>query len=188
MIFKLSSNNLQYYLKNIIDGSYNLYELHINTHENIKNIIYYIDKTKYNLNKFKKKLNNNEILAYIDVLWNTKNNTIYIKYVMSKKRKIGTFLLTMSFSEANRNNINNISLDDCSDFFQQTNNIYLKLGLKYVNDKYPEMYGNTSDFDINDLNPINDYIYAQKLTSDGKHQIIDINDEHNDFIYATIIS
>jgi N-acetylglutamate synthase-like GNAT family acetyltransferase len=38
-------------------------------------------------------------------------------------------------------NINTVTLDDDSDRYKQPNNLYIKLGFKYVSNSGPEMYG-----------------------------------------------
>jgi ribosomal protein S18 acetylase RimI-like enzyme len=51
----------------------------------------------------------------------------------------GSILLYNLIEYCKNNEINNITLDDMSDRFNQQNNIYIKFGFKYIMEGFPEM-------------------------------------------------
>lgn len=67
----------------------------------------------------------------------------YINYmkVLRKYRGMGlaTCLLWHLYDILNKEGIKYIELDDCSDLYRDRNNIYLKIGAKYIEENGPEM-------------------------------------------------
>ena len=51
----------------------------------------------------------------------------------------GSIILSNLIDYCINNQINNITLDDMSDRFNQKNNIYLKFGFRYIENGFPEM-------------------------------------------------
>jgi hypothetical protein len=55
----------------------------------------------------------------------------------------GSRLLKRAVSDALEAGIHLVTLDDTSDRFHQPHNLFLKAGMHYVADGYPEMIGDT---------------------------------------------
>ena len=55
------------------------------------------------------------------------------------RRGLATFLLQYLFTWARQRGYNTLQLDDCSDLFGHPNNLYLKLGFRYIVAGQPEM-------------------------------------------------
>lgn len=71
------------------------------------------------------------------------NKMGYINYmeVLIEYRGIGiaTCLLWYLYDILNKEGIKCVELDDCSDLYRDKNNIYLKVGAKYIEETCPEM-------------------------------------------------
>jgi ribosomal protein S18 acetylase RimI-like enzyme len=72
-----------------------------------------------------------------------KENRGYINYidVLEKYRGKGmaTCLLWNLYDILYKNGVKCIEFDDCSDLYRDKNNIYLKIGAKYIEESGPEM-------------------------------------------------
>lgn len=82
------------------------------------------------------------VIGYCHCSYN--GNTIIINdlFVNEKYRhcNYGTTIITYVLKEAKQNNMIMSELDDMSNNYRKKNNIYLKLGYKYVNQYEPEMF------------------------------------------------
>ena len=107
-------------------------------------VIYYIFKDELSFDLIKKYYHN--LYAIIEVVFI--NNKVIIKNFKSNIPTYGTYLLTHVYDEATKRNIEFIDLDDCSDRYRQTHNIYTKFGIKYIEEERPEMRGNIKDLSI----------------------------------------
>ena len=79
-----------------------------------------------------------------DIGKNSKDRTIgYINYIniLEKYRGKGlaNALLWHLYDIMLNEKISNIEFDDCSDLYRDKNNIYLKIGAKYIENSGPEM-------------------------------------------------
>ena len=83
-------------------------------------LIYYIEKDK-------KGKENRGYINYIDVLE---------KY---RGKGIATCLLWHLYDILYNKGVKHVEFDDCSDFYRDKNNIYLKVGAKYKEETGPEM-------------------------------------------------
>ena len=87
-----------------------------------------------------------EIYAYIHTVFDYNDNTITIVDLQSmiEGKGYGTGLLIHACKQAMIEDIDKIVLDDCSDNYRLSRNIYTKLGIKYESEHGPEMVGKTS--------------------------------------------
>lgn len=122
---------------NIIPKGINIYLLEIN-----KISILYLSKTK---NGFK----NRNYIGYIQFFFSIENTTVMYLDVNKKYRgnRISLFLFLLMSEYICFMGGNLIELDDDSDnAWDLDNNLYVKLGMIYINPKpYPEMIGYTCD-------------------------------------------
>jgi len=105
---------------------------------------------------FKYNINTNTILYYIyfktltlknidnsfgHIQISIDNNTMTVTSLYSRKKGCGTKLMMYSCKEQYDNGIKYIELDDCSERYREDHNIYVKFGMKYVDEYGPEMSG-----------------------------------------------
>lgn len=110
---------------------------------NNKTVIFYFADIPQNVYH----LNINAMYGYI---YGTINHDATIIWISTHpnylKLGIATLLIKIYTLYVKQLGINNIMLDDMSDYARCTNNIYLKLGFKYVeNNNTPEMIGNVNE-------------------------------------------
>ena len=91
--------------------------------------------------------NNNEhkMDSYIQIVLDYKEKIITVINLQSNKKnkEYATYLITYSAKLAFENKIYKMVLDDCTNRYRKSNNLYLKLGLTYDDDFGPEMSGST---------------------------------------------
>lgn len=103
-------------------------------------LVFYINKISLCREEFKR--NYASIPGIIEVVFD--EECMRVLNIKSLEKGNGTILMIYAAKEAMKRGINNIELDDCSDRYNQSNNLYLKLGMEYVNpDCGPEMIGKT---------------------------------------------
>ena len=86
----------------------------------------------------------NTFPAFCEVSYDRENhNVMTVAWLNSNEKGLGTLLLVTAALEAMRSGISDIQLDDDSDNFGQPNNIYRRVGMKYIEDGFPEMVGST---------------------------------------------
>ena len=139
---------------NILPDNYNIFTYHTDSPKYLEMLIYIAEeKQDLNINK----LDLDIIVGYISFVLAKKDisdedeleDTMTITYVYIndeyKLNGIGKYLILLSSEYAKNNNIKKIELDDDSDNAWTKYNIYINLGLKYINTKpNPEMCGDTS--------------------------------------------
>jgi GNAT superfamily N-acetyltransferase len=135
------------YRKNIIDGVH---------------LILYINNVKLEVEKIK-----NESIGYIEYIFDQRLLEITILYLNVHKeyqhKGIGTYFLLL-ISDIYKNICKSIDLDDMTKKAWEKDNIYSKLGFKYINEKpYPEMIGNP----IFISNKYNDFYHKYILMENG---------------------
>lgn len=68
-----------------------------------------------------------------------------VSNLLSTQKGCGSALMVFASKEAIKRGITEITLDDCSDRYNQKHNLYLKMGMKYVSvGDGPEMVGKTN--------------------------------------------
>ena len=118
-------------------------KMYIKKYTNGKEIIYYLLNNKHD-----KIINKIGFLSFVIIpeymiLKNgkkyIKNNECHIEFILIndgyKNNGYGTYLLNKLFEYCKNNNINSITLEDCSDRCFIDRNIYINNGFKYI-DKY----------------------------------------------------
>jgi ribosomal protein S18 acetylase RimI-like enzyme len=107
-------------------------------------IIFYISENIINMEDMK----TDEAVGFISFYIDDNDKDLTILFIRTNSKftgnGIGTFLMILAASYVNSSNktITKIRLDDDSDNSWQENNIYTKLGLKYINSEpEPEMEG-----------------------------------------------
>lgn len=104
-------------------------------------IVYYINDTKLSYEELKRSLNT--VTGYIQVVFNKDENEMNIVTLKTniQSKGYGSFLLYYAMVNAMSKNIEKVVLDDVSDRYRDSSNIYTKYGLKYKQDDCPEMEG-----------------------------------------------
>lgn len=106
--------------------------------------IFYTNSVKIDLKTFcKTKIK----ISYIQVAFDHINNITTIIYLFSyvPGKGVGSSLIYYACKKSLEQNISKIELDDCSDHFRKKNNIYLKLGFRYISNFGPEMVGDVKE-------------------------------------------
>ena len=127
----------------------------------IESVIYYIEYKKLCIKELKKSYN--FIPALITVIFNHNDRIMTITDLHSRKpgKEYATHLIIYACHEAKKRGISNIILDDCSDNYRKTNNIYTKIGMKYFdNEGGPEMNGIVEDICIYKTSTKSPIIYS----------------------------
>jgi len=111
--------------------------------EQIMSVVYYIGEKRLTLKEFQEEALT--LPAYIETVWDFSVSEMSIMMVHStiKGKGFGTLMLLIAFITSGEEGIEKILLDDDSDNYGKKNNIYFKLGLKYVEKDAPEMVGET---------------------------------------------
>jgi hypothetical protein len=109
-----------------------------------EHIVYYISKKEIGLHNLKQVFKT--LPAYIEVIF-IKNDSMSVIDLHSTKhgKEYALHLIINACHEAQKRGISTITLDDCSDRYRQSNNIYTKLGMKYDDEIGPEMTGKVDD-------------------------------------------
>ena len=130
-------------IRQFIPKKLNLYELRINEKFKSYSLISYVNETQLVFLDIIKKYDN--LQMYLETFWDFKESDLKIMFIKSKipKRGTATLLLLVTIINAYEKGIKTVSLDDMSDNYRKKNNIYIKLGLRYVNSQGPEMEGTT---------------------------------------------
>lgn len=116
-----------------VPKGYKLYLYHYQDY-----VLFYINTTELTVTSLKKQL---DILPAC-VSANIEDKEIAIISLHSSIKGCGTLLLYAVILYAYHNfDVENITLDDMSDRFGMQNNIYIKLGMKYIEPCMPEMIG-----------------------------------------------
>jgi hypothetical protein len=105
----------------------------------VKKIIYYISPKELTLYDLKKNYLNLE--GIMEVIHSYKEGVMIVTNIQSLVKGNGTLLMIHASKCAVEENIKFIELDDCSNKYRKSHNIYSKLGLSYVNEFGPEMSG-----------------------------------------------
>lgn len=109
--------------------------------------IFYISPYKLTPKEFSKKYK--IITAYLDCFFDLVEKIVTIKYlnVIQHKKGVGNaiFLIFYCLKTAKKMGIHTVELDDCSSNYRKDHNIYLKAGLKYIDDFGPEMIGSVKE-------------------------------------------
>lgn len=110
---------------------------------NTKTIVYYISDSAIKSRDFIKMYKS--LPAYIHVVIDFNDNTITVIDLHSniKNKDYATHLLIYACTQAMKTGIPTMVLDDCTDRYRKPNNIYTKVGMNYINEEGPEMYGKT---------------------------------------------
>jgi len=84
---------------------------------------------------------NNEKKGYCNIIINdiTKSSIITDFYCMKTNCGFGSILLKYLIEKIRKTKINIILLDDMSDRYRNSHNIYLKFGFRYISKTGPEM-------------------------------------------------
>lgn len=101
--------------------------------------IYYINDKKVSISYLNK---HSEKLPACLSCHITDENEVFVSSLHSKVRGCGTLLIYAVINDMFYTPVDTICLDDMSSRYGQTDNIYIKLGMKYNEVGYPEMEGN----------------------------------------------
>lgn len=141
MIFFLSNSRFQ----KCVPKPWKLYEMRLpgESNEMIMSVVYYISDKRLTLLEFQREAMT--LPAYVETLWDFSESEMTVLFVNSTipRKGFATLLLSAAIITAGEEGIEKVLLDDDSDNYQKKNNIYLKLGLRYVSDDGPEMEGST---------------------------------------------
>ena len=128
--------------------------------------IYYIAPHRLSPLEFKKNIN--KIPAFIEISTQDRIMSVLLLKSNIRNRFFGSTVFLHACKEQIKKGITIVELDDCSSHYRQPHNIYIKLGLKYVADCYPEMVGNIEEIlslvDIDKLDFSNIYSFQASLT------------------------
>jgi GNAT superfamily N-acetyltransferase len=124
--------------------------------EDVEVIIYYLGDRALSLDQF-----NKEITALPSTLIAVIGSELSILSVHTEKseRRKGyaMYLIAAACLDAAEKGVKKVILDDMTDHFGKKDNLYIRLGMKYINPEYPEMEGNTKE-----IGKVNVYINGLK--------------------------
>ena len=92
--------------------------------------VYYINEVSLTRKEIKQCAD--KVTAVIEVIFNRDERNMIVSYLFSNKKGCGSALIVFSSKEGVKLGIKKITLDDCSDRYNQKDNLYLKMGMKYV--------------------------------------------------------
>lgn len=105
--------------------------------------VYYINEVS--LTRKEMKQCDGKVTAVIEVVFNMDENTMTVCNLFSNKKGCGSALMVFACKEGVKMGITDIILDDCSNRYNQKDNLYVKMGMEYVSvGDGPEMVGKTN--------------------------------------------
>lgn len=111
--------------------------------ESLEHKVYYINEVS--LTKKEMKQCADKVTAVIEVIFNIDEKNMIVSNLFSNKKGCGSALMVFACKEGIKKGITDIILDDCSIRYNQKNNLYVKMGMKYVSvGDGPEMVGKTN--------------------------------------------
>ena len=109
--------------------------------QSIEIMVYYVANSTLCVQELK--MYHKIIHALIEVIYNKDSMTVINLH--SHQKGCGSALMVHAAKEALKRGIDQIDLDDCSDMYNQKNNLYTKMGMEYVNaGDGPEMEGSAA--------------------------------------------
>lgn len=112
-------------------------------------VVYYI--SDYPLCLQELKMYHKIIPGLIEVIFHTDSMTVID--LQSRQKGGGSAMMVHAAKESIKRGIDRIDLDDCTDRYNQGDNIYLKMGMKYVSaGDGPEMVGSSATIAVYPLN------------------------------------
>lgn len=131
-----------------INNSKILFYVYTNNNDGI--VSFYIDRTAEQQTASNIQHHINNASAYIDIVTDLDNRSAVLRFISVNEededpsnslrgKGVGSFLILYAITYLKLIGIDMITLDDDSDNFRQSNNIYVKLGCKYDDEDGPEM-------------------------------------------------
>lgn len=113
--------------------------------ESSEHKVYYINKTSLTADELKQSAD--KTTAIIEVIFNKNDKTMIVSNLFSNQKGCGSALMVFASKKAVKMGITEVILDDCSEKYNQKDNLYVKMGMKYVSaGDGPEMMGKTKKF------------------------------------------
>lgn len=104
--------------------------------------VYYINKTSLTREELKQCAD--KATAIIEVIFNKDEKTMIVSSLFSNQKGCGSALMVFASKKAVKMGIIEVILDDCSERYNQKDNLYVKMGMKYISaGNGPEMMGKT---------------------------------------------
>lgn len=101
-------------------------------------VVYYISNSPMCVQELK--IYHKSITGLVEVIFHSDSMTVID--LQSRRKGNGSALVVHAAKEAIKRGIDRIDLDDCTDLYNRDDNIYLKMGMKYVSaGDGPEMVG-----------------------------------------------
>lgn len=111
--------------------------------EFLEHKVYYINEVSLTRKEMKKYAA--KVTAVIEVIFNIYERNMIVSNLFSNQKGCGSALMVFASKEASKLGITEITLDDCSNRYNQKDNLYVKMGMKYVSvGDGPEMIGKTN--------------------------------------------
>lgn len=109
---------------------------------NFEIVVYYISNRELCIQELQIYHKN---LCVIEVIFHKNDGTMSVLDLQSTVpgKEYGTHLIIKACNEAEKRDISIVTLDDCSNRYRKSHNIYTKLGMTYEEDWGPEMTGST---------------------------------------------
>lgn len=109
--------------------------------QSVEIMVYYVAKSALCAQELK--MYHKIIPALIEVIYHKDSMTVI--NLQSRQKGGGSALMAHAAKEALKRGIDQIDLDDCSDRYNQKNNLYTKMGMEYVSaGDGPEMEGSAA--------------------------------------------
>lgn len=109
--------------------------------QSIEIMVYYVANSTLCVQELK--LHHKIIPALIEVIYHKDSMTVID--LQSRQKGCGSVLMVHAAKEALKRGIDQIDLDDCSDMYNQKNNLYTKMGMEYASaGDGPEMKGSAA--------------------------------------------
>ena len=153
---------------NILPKKYHIFS-YIKKRGNYISALLYIANSMQDLSG-DNKLDLDKIVGYISIIIDITDKNLTILFIHTNKRYrrngIGKYLLILAAEYANKYKVKSVELDDDSDFaWDMKKNMYVSLGMKYINDSpEPEMEGELDTIRNNWSKFKNEYVLRKFFT------------------------
>jgi len=105
--------------------------------------IYYINEVSLTIKEMQQCAD--KVTAVIEVIFNKGERNMIVSNLFSNEKGCGSALMVFACKEGIKLGITEIILDDCSSRYNQTDNLYIKMDMKYISaGDGPEMVGKTN--------------------------------------------
>jgi hypothetical protein len=119
--------------------------------QDLYSYIFILDNKQYNIEELNNLLMNKESTykfpCILETLWFFNEKSVTVTWIETdeiyKQKGLSSLLFICAAYIAEQFNLEIFELDDASDNFRKSNNLYVNLSFRYIEDGFPEMLGRT---------------------------------------------